>query len=174
MTYSATVAGLPVEGEPVFPRSSAGVDQWDEDSFAELLRPLIDSPRVEAVRWEQYTPYFNDGDVCEFSVGSPEIKVNDRPAIEDDEWDDDGYVSAWSVHMEGGQPRRWVSDSGWGGHYEPHGPTVAQHEDYDAFSALDYAMNRGHFEELLYKKFGDHAQVTVYPDRITVETYDHE
>jgi hypothetical protein len=172
---NSTLAGLPIWGEPVFPRSTAGVEQWGDDKFSELLRPLIDSPRVEAIKWEQFTPYFNDGDVCEFSVGTPEMKVNDRPGIEEDDWDDDGFVSIWSVHLEGGRQRRWVSgEYGWGGHYEYTGPEIEQHEDYDAFSALTAAMERGHFEELLYERFGDHAQVTIYKDRITVETYDHE
>lgn len=29
-------------------------------------------PELVAVRWQQYTPVFNDGDPCEFSVDSPD------------------------------------------------------------------------------------------------------
>jgi hypothetical protein len=43
-------------------------------------RPLIQAsadaffavcPEIESVHWVQYTPYFNDGETCEFSVHSP-------------------------------------------------------------------------------------------------------
>lgn len=33
------------------------------------------NPTIEALRWSQYTPYFNDGDACVFSVNDPTIKV---------------------------------------------------------------------------------------------------
>nr|SBO90584.1 hypothetical protein BN4615_P98 [Nonomuraea gerenzanensis] len=130
---------------------------------------------MEAIRWEQYTPYFNDGDVCEFDVHVPEIKVNDRAEAAADEWDDDEYHTIYSVFIEGGYPRRWVRNEGsWGGRWEKYGDEIPRHDDYDAFSELTHAMEKGHFEELLYEKFGDHAQVTVYRDRIAVETYEHE
>lgn len=34
-------------------------------------------PSLTAVRWDQYTPYFNDGDTCEFSVHSPEYQLDE-------------------------------------------------------------------------------------------------
>jgi hypothetical protein len=33
------------------------------------------NPEVEAVKWAQYTPYFNDGEPCEFTVHDPETKL---------------------------------------------------------------------------------------------------
>ena len=36
--------------------------------FPALLAPLFEKyPGVKNVRWTQYTPYFADGDPCEFS-----------------------------------------------------------------------------------------------------------
>ena len=32
-------------------------------------------PNVLAVKWRQYTPYFNDGDACVFGVGSIEVLI---------------------------------------------------------------------------------------------------
>jgi hypothetical protein len=173
-TRLSNVAGLPIEGSPVFSRGGSG-EQWGEDKFSELLRPLVESPRVEAIRWEQYTPYFNDGDICEFGVRAPEIKVNDRPEAEDDEWGEE-YHSVYSDYIAGGRRQRWVPSGprSWDGSYEPYGDEIPQHEDYDALNDLSSAMERGRFDDFLYDAFGDHAQVTVYSDRITVATYDHE
>jgi len=42
-----------------------------------MLKDLINAtPEVLAVRWSQYTPGFNDGEPCEFSVNDLEIKFN--------------------------------------------------------------------------------------------------
>jgi hypothetical protein len=32
-------------------------------------------PQVDALRWAQYTPYFNDGDACIFGVGELTIRL---------------------------------------------------------------------------------------------------
>jgi len=34
-------------------------------------------PEIDSVFWMQYTPYFNDGDVCEFSVHEPQFTLVD-------------------------------------------------------------------------------------------------
>lgn len=70
----------------------------------EALKPHFDKffedhPTVEAIRWEQYTPYFNDGDACEFGVNDFVVKManpaegseEDEDDSDDDE-DDDGFV----------------------------------------------------------------------------------
>lgn len=44
-------------------------------------------PELEAVRWEQYTPYFNDGDPCEFSVHDWTVRM--AGATGDADLDDD-------------------------------------------------------------------------------------
>lgn len=47
------------------------------DNGKALLKPLFDKffadePRAVSVKWDQYTPYFNDGDACVFRVHEPE------------------------------------------------------------------------------------------------------
>jgi hypothetical protein len=32
-------------------------------------------PGVHGIRWTQYTPYFNDGDACEFSAHDPDLEI---------------------------------------------------------------------------------------------------
>lgn len=58
-----------------------------------LLEKLIKgTPEIEAVRWKQYTPGFNDGEPCEFSVMDLEIKFNPDffPVDEEKRYKDNG------------------------------------------------------------------------------------
>lgn len=59
------------------------------DLFASILRR---HPDVECVSWVQYTPYFNDGDACVFSVGGFCIVPKD----EESDWQWEAY-GAWDA-----------------------------------------------------------------------------
>ncbi|MEU1881924.1 hypothetical protein ABZ470_31880 [Streptosporangium sp. NPDC020072] len=173
-----TAFGLPVEGELYHPRS-ASKEQLGEDEFAKLIRPLINSPRVEAIRWEQFTPYFNDGDLCEFGISGARLKVNDRADFGEDDDYTDGFFGEYTTALKGGQaekytPGRWTGSTYTSAVWEPYGPVWPKHEDYGDFEKLADGIEAGCFDDYLYETFGDHAEVTVYKDRITVETYEHD
>lgn len=56
--------------------------------FPEIIKPIFAELGIESVSWRQYTPYFNDGDECEFGVR------NDHDSISidgKDYYDDDNY-----------------------------------------------------------------------------------
>ena len=53
---------LQAEGE-------AALREVFKDFFAEF-------PVVTAIRWAQYTPYFNDGEACVFSVHEPSLRTD--------------------------------------------------------------------------------------------------
>lgn len=63
---------------------------------AELLvefRALLDrNPNVQAIRWVQYTPSWNDGEACEFTCGDVTVRF-DVP--EDDEECDEECFESW-------------------------------------------------------------------------------
>jgi hypothetical protein len=66
-------------------------DVTKEDVLS-LLAPLFEQfPKLMAVRWRQYTPYFNDGDPCRFSVHDNHFKFDDT-AEEDGDYED-GFES---------------------------------------------------------------------------------
>lgn len=35
-------------------------------------------PEIKGISWTQYTPYFNDGDTCIFSINDPEFKLHPK------------------------------------------------------------------------------------------------
>jgi hypothetical protein len=45
-----------------------------QTEMAPAFQVIFDKyPQLESVEWTQYTPYFNDGDTCEFGVHEPRI-----------------------------------------------------------------------------------------------------
>ena len=56
------------------------------NALTSIFQGFFENGEVETISWRQYTPYFNDGDACRFSVhsDSDEISVNDIMG-----WDDD-------------------------------------------------------------------------------------
>lgn len=97
-------------------------------------------PEVAAIRWRQYTPYFNDGEACYFSVCEPEIKLTTS----------DETIDLWDAQKR-------ISSA-----------------LYDDAKKLTNIIQSSSMESVLEAMFGDHSEVTVYPDRITVEACDHE
>lgn len=49
------------------------------------------NPSVVAIRWTQYTPYWQDGDTCTFSANDPELQLFATEEDEDDERYFDGH-----------------------------------------------------------------------------------
>lgn len=53
------------------------------------------NPSVLGVRWAQYTPYFMDGDPCEFSVHEPCIRLENTGPEEGEQ--EDGYLGTYDL-----------------------------------------------------------------------------
>lgn len=63
-------------------------------------------PEIDAVRWTQYTPHFNDGEPCIFERNRFDVRIKDNaktPALGDEqlidqtEYDDDGFFNGWDL-----------------------------------------------------------------------------
>lgn len=103
-----------------------------------------DFPDLVSFSWRQYTPYFNDGDECVFSVQDyPTVEFSDGDLLED-----------WSSYS-----RKYQENEN-----ETHMDAA------DAVQELVSAIP----EEVMKDIFGDHVSVTVYKDRVDVDEYDHE
>ena len=64
--------------------------------FPKLFAPLFDAnPEVNKFSWSQYTPYFNDGESCTFSVNNGDVTVNGLS-----EWDQDDNDAETNVKPE--------------------------------------------------------------------------
>ncbi len=165
-----TAFGIPVLGnEPHFPRNPIPQRPMEElallfqtfwlankGSFCEACK-RIEGGWVESIVWEQYTPYFNDGQTCVFGVGEPRLILADTAAHvhvsadeDDEEWDDYG-ITVWSSE------------------FKQLDPVLAE-----AFHDVADALDSGAFNDVLYREFGDHCQVQMRSDRIVLSSYEHD
>lgn len=63
-----------------------------KEKFIEISKKLFEEyPKLNSFSWTQYAPYFNDGDICEFSVNTwyDCIKINDEYEYEYEDEDED-------------------------------------------------------------------------------------
>lgn len=136
--------GVPVKG--TIRRGATRVDQRPIEELRPLLEAVIADEKIVEFGWDQYTPYFNDGEPCEFSVYAPWVRTTG----------DAEDAKTWNLEVQG-HPTLEEDDPTW---------TKAE--------ALGAAVEGGAFENVLLEAFGDHAQIVVRKDGITVEFYEHD
>lgn len=67
------------------------IQKKGRESFGAAFGELFEKhPTLKCVRWSQYTPWFNDGEACEFSVHGWEAVQHDD-GVDDGELDPDCY-----------------------------------------------------------------------------------
>ena len=122
---------------------------------ADMIKPMLSefiksNPQVKAVSWSQYTPYFNDGDPCTFSVNEPYFFFEG-----DDPEESDGY-DTWSMSRA---------------EYAPPAESCSP-ETRQACSEL--ASELGSLTDALETLFGDHVKVIVTAEGVSVDEYSHD
>ena len=157
--------GIPIQGD--ITKGANRVDQKPIEEFQPTLQAMLDDPTIIEFGWRQYTPYFNDGEPCEFSVYGTWVRTD-----ADKDVDDEYELEVGSSHRTlGNRPYRENPDTGKWEQQPYEGPDAAR---YDRCLALMSAVEGGSFEHVLLEAFGDHAVVTVRRDGIEVEFYDHD
>lgn len=128
--------------------------------FREMTKELFDAnPGIKAIVWTQYTPYFNDGDTCEF-------RVNDLyfTNAEGEDLDD---VSAWGDYEGDNEDVRVFST------WEM---KKNQFSGVDSKVANEFEsmFNSNEMQDILEEMFGDHVQVVGTRDGFSVTEYEHD
>lgn len=137
-----------------------------------MLKNLINkTDLIEAVRWTQYTPYFNDGEACLFSVNDIQFKFSDKlhdnghlNKSKNDDFDDDGFTDQYDFDTKA------FFDSK---------REVVNYKDIDALESLTDDIAYAHsvlsgLGDDLKEILGDHVQVTVTRKGIETEEYSHD
>lgn len=71
-----------------------------KEALSEEFKKVFDAhPDLVAIRWWQYTPYFNDGSPCTFRLNEMFIRLKDTP--EDAGYEDDGFVDTYETGAVG-------------------------------------------------------------------------
>ena len=154
--------GIPIEGD--ITRGQRKTEQKPLEELSPLLQAAIVHPDIHVFGWNQYTPYFNDGDPCIFSVH--ELWATPVNAAEDDDAYHDGVE----------YDKRWGERSyRWEGPEYIYGPYSGNYESaYLTLLDLNKAIQSGAFDDVLLDAFGDHAEITVEIDKIVVSFFEHD
>lgn len=108
-------------------------------------------PNLDSFGWTQYTPYFNDGEPCEFQVRADndwDLRINGERPGESDQWE---YIP--------------------GTYEKTHIAHPELHDVADELSEFIYAIP----EEAMKSMFDDHVTVTVHRSgEVETEYYEHE
>lgn len=130
-------------------------------AFRNAFQVLFDmSPSLVQIKWSQYTPYFSDGDVCEFGVNEPGFYIESDDLSES--------------HYEHELTRRYDEEQ------SAKNPWAKRYNDrYDALGGKEFLNAKTDLwksipKELFLAVFGDHVEVTVTRDGITTEEYSHD
>ena len=98
-------------------------------------------PSVYALRWAQYTPYFNDGEPCVFRVMEAE------------------FCTEEGAEFHGS----------WGSAYD-----ALSDEIRTDLGTLTGHLQSDELEPVLLAMFGDHVEITVTAEQISINEYSHD
>lgn len=120
-------------------------------------------PKVESFGWNQYTPYFNDGDTCIFSANTDYLTINGE-YVDDSNWVGSTIVTNWGTYNRETKT------------YEGKVEIPNENHDKELEDAADEIRNfLNTFNDDFYmEKFGDHTEITVSAEGIEVDEYDHD
>ena len=142
------------------------------------------APKLKSFGWTQYTPYFNDGDTCEFGVnidypyvnGANEdydeesdisIKIHDYKNLQTEE---DVRINDEVAELAGYSWYKGKKIGDQGLCYNPLYDEAAA----NAVAQIKEVLNSTP-EDFFKDLFGDHTKVTIHSDgSIEVEGYDHD
>jgi hypothetical protein len=128
--------------------------------FMETTKEFFNlNPKCTGIIWTQYTPYFNDGDTCEFNVHEPSFtNAPDPESVKWGEYDGDEETAADGSEI-------FVYD-GWGSF-----PDMFDQTSCDSFSNM---IQSSEMEDVMKAMFGDHVRVVATREGFDVTEYDHD
>lgn len=131
---------------------NAKIKATGKEALQEAFSSFFEAnPKIKGVVWRQYTPYFNDGDACTFSVREPHVL-----ALEEDVPDDYSAEYHYEFCLDGED----VFEAGGADGLGEKELTELWNDvmDEDVFKAI----------------FDDHVEVVAHRGGFDVEEYSHE
>lgn len=153
---------------------AAEFQQTAQQLFKETTKVFFaENPSVKAIVWNQYTPYFNDGDTCEFSVGEPYFTNAEGEDLNDISWgeyegDRDDIWAANSIH--------WVMNRRDDEYYKD---TVALIEKSGGINAVscdnfEKIIQSAEMRDVMLAMFGDHTTIVATAQGFAVSECEHD
>jgi hypothetical protein len=161
--------------------------------FPEIIKPLLEkSTTIDKISWNQYTPYFNDGDECIFSANVEDFRINDNEDSMGDIWwrnyPDDTisyYPYIRRILKNENEVKENAEINTKRGGYSRYNDLQIGEEGY--VYNPDYNSEEGEIinglkeiltsipDEFYQELFGNHVEVTIYKNgNVEVNEYDHD
>jgi len=154
-------------------------------------------PAVVGFQWTQYTPYFNDGNPCEFSVGELYVFIEDPEKVKEwaekkAAWEDKNStaqgLSEEQLQKLGIKVEPWVEPGPfdmckWGadeGEYvSTYDPNVVRERAkygpcWNDIVSLAKWIGDGTNEDVMETVFGDHVKVSITRNGVETKEYKHD
>jgi hypothetical protein len=170
------VFGRPIKGD-INHYTGSLPTQADPKLLIDALDTLLAHPKVTKVRWTQYTPYFNDGEACEFSTHGAEVSLgiisDEEGETDEGRWYDEGteiFLGTYDLYTYK------TDEQGLVGYDTSKVYLVNGIETEDvavALATFEAALNSSHYV-WLNETFGDPAEITATSEGFEVEHYEHE
>lgn len=145
-----------------FRKIKAAYDKKLKKEGGEIVRQIIahffeQNPQFTGLRWKQYTPYFNDGEACSFSIHAIDCRLSPIDEIEGfdpDEGEEDTSSNG-----------RWTEDGEYG---------LKKGPSRTALQKLEKEFSKS--QDLLEAAFGDHVSILAErgKDIVVTKYQDHE
>ena len=161
----------PIQGE-ISRGYNKVVQQKGPQEFLDTIDKLLAVDGVTGIAWTQYTPYFNDGDSCEFSTHSIGVRLDSRFLPEGEEVDTDMYLNnTEDTYFSSYDLYTYPERGNWNNKiYELNG-----HSTEAIAEAIKEAEGAfAYFENVVRDNFGDHAEVYADANGFRVEEHKHE
>ena len=140
----------------ILEKSNEVFDEFCKDIFTK-------SPRLSSFGWSQYTPYFNDGDTCVFSVNIDYLYINGQ-SVDDSEWINKKNITKYGEWNR--EKKEYI------GREEEDNPNYDQ-ELVDIYEEISSFLSN--FDNDFYmSKFGDHVEITITSTGIDVLECEHD
>jgi hypothetical protein len=138
--------------------------QKSNEVFDEFCKDIfIKCPRLESFGWNQYTPYFNDGDTCVFSVNIDYLYINGQ-SVDDSEWINKKNITKYGEWNR--EQKQYI------GREEEDNPNYDE-ELVDIYEQISSFLSN--FDNDFYmSKFGDHVEITITKTGIDVFECEHD
>lgn len=122
-------------------------------------------PELKSFGWRQYTPYFNDGEACEFSSNHEYPIIN---GVDTDYGDDDVEEGAIDI-VKNSKKTYSDSSTGW---------KDVKNPDYNSYykEIIDTLKEflKQFDDDDMYDLFGDHVTVKVTAKKCSTDEYEHD
>lgn len=155
-----------------------------KNKFNELFKSVFESSPIQAIVWEQYTPYFNDGEPCVFQIYDVQFVLEgfDPENIENSSYkyeDEDKYTlvmlsdpEIYKLNLN----RVDLSENLKKYYQYLVNTAIEQEEKYPGLGKMCNNISKMITEnkDVMFSIFGDHVSVVVTKDETFINEYDHD